>query len=369
MWLAIATHLAALLLGALLGVLVWMRREQPVRIVSLPGRPSPLAAPAEFSWTRLPDYDFPIPPYARFLKGVTIVLDPGHVGQRDPGGNWKRGPTGLREAEANLRVALFLREFLAAAGAEVTLTREEDRSLDLPDSEDLASRARVANDLQADAFISIHHNAAARPTANFTTLFYHTSDEHPAANRVLARHILTGLNDALRLETHDACPVKEDRVMYPKAGFGVLRDAHVPAVLTESSFHTNPEEEERLRDPVYNRREAYGLFLGLARWAQAGLPGWQFEAPDTQARNNSELLVKLDDGLSSRGAWGADRPHMVPETLVVRLGGQPVAYSFDANTLLLRIRQPARGLRGTLFIDFENILGQTVLHPWGVIGE
>lgn len=369
MWLAVITHLAALLLGALLGVLVWMRWERPAPFVTLPGRPSPLAGPAEFSWARLPDYDFPIPPYARFLRGVTIVLDPGHVGQRDPGGGWKRGPTGLREAEVNLRVARFLREFLAAAGAEVTLTRDEDRSLDLPDSEDLLSRARVANDLQADAFISIHHNAAQRATANFTTVFYHASDEHPVANRVLARHLLTGLNDVLRLETHDACPIKEDRVMYPKAGFGVLRDTRVPAVLTEASFHTNPEEEARLRDPVYNRREAYGLFLGLARWAQAGLPRWQFQIPDTQARNNNEWLVKLDDGLSGRGAWGADRPHVVPETLIVRLGGQPAPYAFDPNTLLLRVRQPGRGLRGPLFIDFQNILGQTVLHPWGAIGE
>ena len=137
----------ALVVGGLLGgCAAWLvLRERPTATVTA-GRPDPLrTAPEEFRWTDLPAAEFPVPPYARFLKDVVFVLDPGHVGQRDPGGTWKRGPTGLREAEVNLRVALFLREFLQAAGARVTLTRDADESLNLPDREYLKQRAQVAN--------------------------------------------------------------------------------------------------------------------------------------------------------------------------------------------------------------------------------
>ena len=56
------------------------------------------------------------PAVAEHLRGVKIVLDPGHVGQRERDG-FKVGPTGLREAVVNLAVAKYLREFLEAAGA------------------------------------------------------------------------------------------------------------------------------------------------------------------------------------------------------------------------------------------------------------
>ena len=54
-------------------------------------------------------------------------------------------------------------------------------------------------------------------------------------------------------------PLMSDQLMY-RDGFAVLRHAEVTAVLCESSFYTNPEEEQRLRDPEHNLREAYGMF-------------------------------------------------------------------------------------------------------------
>ena len=61
--------------------------------------------------------------------------------------------------------------------------------------------------------------------------------------------MLSGLNDALRLEQHLPCGVVSDYAIFPAKGFRVLREAYVPAVLSEASFHSNPEEEQRLRDP------------------------------------------------------------------------------------------------------------------------
>jgi N-acetylmuramoyl-L-alanine amidase len=348
--------------GLLIGVLVWSLSAPAPRSQ---WSPDPLStAPEGYDWSVKPAPEFPIPPYARFLEEATIVIDPGHIGQRDPGGGWKRGPTGLREAVVNLRVAQFLREFLAAAGAKVVLTREMDRSLDLPDEEDYRARADVANALRADLFLSVHHNAADNDEANFTTVFYHGRFEDCPASLSAARFLLQGINDALRLETHIARAVLSDYAIYPGRGFAVLRHAEVPAVLTEASFHSHAEEEARLRDPVYNRREAYGLFLGLARWAQAGLPRVALAEPETgTVRAGQKLRVVLDNGLSHRGGWGADLQAINPASLVVRLDGEPVAYEARLDDeLLVRIPRAVRGRR-TLYVDFENLFGQHVIHP------
>jgi N-acetylmuramoyl-L-alanine amidase len=365
-WWLVRTHLPALLFGGLLGAaLVWVLLTRHTNLPPLPARLDPLTTPPQdYRWIDLPAPEFPVPPYARFLKGATIVLDPGHVGQHDPGGSWKRGPTGLREAEVNLRVAQFLREFLVTASARVSLTRDADQSPNLPDKEDLKQRSEVANAAHADLFLSIHHNANGKPEPNYTSLFYHDSPIHGAASRCAARHLLTGLNDALRLEAHLECAVLDDVLLYEN-GLAVLREAEVPAVLSEASFHSNPAEEARLRDPVYNRREAYGLFLGLARWAQAGLPRVHLvKIARDKPRGPAEALLTLDDGLSARGGWGAELSKVVPDSIVTRLGGKPVRHIFDPKTGQVRVTLPSdRGAPGMLFIDFQNTFGQHVLQP------
>ncbi len=363
-WLLTVPYLVGALVGGLLTWLVTSSGNGPN--ATLAKRPDPVnSKPQEYAWTDQPEPAFPIPPYARFLSAVNIVLDPGHVGQRDPGGNWKRGPTGLREAEVNLRVAQFLREFLEAAGARVTLTREVDRCLGLSDEEDLRARAELANRIRADLLLSIHHNGDSDPQPNFTTVFYHGTPDHSPASLAAGRHLVVGLNDALRLETHLQCALLSDYAIYPGKGLAILRLAEVPAVLTEASFHSNPAEEDRLRDPVYNRREAYGLFLGLARWAQAGLPRVSLLSTGQPIRPGGQVLVGLEDGLSERGGWDAEQAKILPGSIVVKLDGQPARFRLDLAKRQLRVTLPG-GLREgptTLWVDFENVFGQHVLHP------
>lgn len=362
---ALLTHGVAGASGAVLaGVLIWalapgMRHERALH------RLDPLSTPpGAYAWKEHPEPAFPIPPYARFLKDRTIVLDPGHGGRSDRP-NWKRGPTGLQEAEVNLSVARYLREFLAAAGAQVTMTRDADVYLHADDRTDLSMRIAIANEMRADLFLSIHHNAADSPDANYTSVFYHGgADDYPASLDA-ARNIVSGLDDALRLEQRLGVALVSDFEIYPREGFRVLREARVPAVLSEASFHSNPREEERLRDPLYNRREAYGLFLGLARWAQAGLPSATPAPQPSSQRRGGVLVLKLDDGLSSRGGLGSRSANIRANTIDVRLGGNRLAHSFDAKKSELRVTLPARGPRPeALYVDFANTFGQHVLHPW-----
>lgn len=362
-----ARQLAPYALAAVLGgAVVWLC-SWALSTARTPPGPHPLDSSfADYAWTAQPAAAFPAPPYARFLDGLTIVLDPGHGGRADRAG-WKRGPTGLREAEVNLRVARFLRDLLAEAGVNVVLTRDADEYLDPDDKADLLARIAIANELRADLFLSIHHNASDRsPEANYTSVFYHGAPDHSPASLDVARHLLAGLDHALRLEQQLDCGLLSDYAIYPGKGFAVLRAAEVPAVLAESSFHSNPQEERRLRDPVYNRREAYGLFLGLARWARAGLPRvWLVEPENGRVAAGETIIVGLDDGLSARGGFGSHLPQLQVGSLRVRFDGRPLRHELDLAKRQVRIT-PTRELAGraaSIRVDFANVFGQHVLHP------
>ncbi|MEW6252958.1 MAG: N-acetylmuramoyl-L-alanine amidase [Planctomycetota bacterium] len=391
-------------------------------------------APADYAARRIEAGVYPIPPYTKYLRGVKICLDPGHGGDAHKRA-WKRGPTGVREAEVNLRVANYLRELLTRAGAEVRLTREDDTDLDL------AARAAVANDWGADLFISLHHNAIDnKPQVNHTTVWYHGDvDTHPS-NLDLARYLCQGLYDTLALPELADVPLKSDYLMYPpkatperpekgsgplppatdptpqasqptdtnradakkgpdplpnphgtEGGFGVLRAARVTACLTETSFFTHPPEEQRLRAPEYNLKEAYGLFLGLARYAAAGLPrvrvaekgsGPFSSTPSTptQAQQTIEvrradlakgpdpfvLVFELDDGLRPRKSWGADRQMILADTIAVRIDGQHVPHEFRNEGYRLTVPLPADLAPGphAVEIQFHNMNKNAVLNPF-----
>lgn len=368
---AVALLLARYALAAAVGgAAVWLclspMRPDPVGLTVDPLRSSA----RDYEWRRQPAPAFPLPPYARFLKDVTIVLDPGHGGRADRR-DWKRGPTGLREAAVNLRVALFLRDFLETAGARVVMTRETDVYLDPDDARDLRARVELANRVRADLFLSIHHNASDSPDANYTVVFYHGTPDHSLASLDAARHLLAGLNEALRLERHLNCALVSDYALYPDDGLAVLRRAEVPAVLTEASFHSNPGEERRLRDPRYNRREAYGLFRGLASWAQGGLPRvWLIEPADGRLKPGERIVVGLEDGLSGRGGFGTELGQVHTATVMVEIDGRPAAYVADFGKGRLRIEPTSGMIRkgGRLYVDFANLFGHHVLHPWIELG-
>jgi len=286
-------------------------------------------------WQRLPDARYAIPPYARWLKGLKICLDPGHGGQAYLPG-YKRGPGGLREAEVNLRVALYLREFLEGSGAIVVMTREDDSFVGL------RQRCEIANQAGCDLFISMHHNASSREDANYTSTWYHFTPDYRPANLDLARYLQAGVSDALRLPEYPPTGLYSDQLMY-KTGFGVLRNIEMPGALMEASFHSNPTEEDRLREKEYNRREAYGYFLGLAQYAAAGFPHAELLDPPEEGDTpdkTPQLRLQLHDGLAERGIWGRDRLQIFTETVVTRLDGEIVAHQLDPQTGILTYQVP-----------------------------
>ena len=287
-------------------------------------KPEALNDPKEFNeWRKFPQANFGIPPYARYLEGIKICLDPGHGGQAHLL-NYKRGPTGLREAEVNLRVALYLRDFLKEAGAIVFMTRIDDSFVSLPD------RSEIANKNAVDFFISLHHNWFSDPETNYTSTWYHQDADESRASLDLARYVQQSVADALRMPQFTPTGLYSDRLVIP-SGFGVLRLTKRPAILVEASFYSSPEEEQRLKKESYNKREAYGYFIGIARYVAAGFPKGVLLTPLPESSVETKtprIEIRVADGLHERGAWMLKRQQVFSDSIHVKLDGVIIPHQY-----------------------------------------
>lgn len=179
----------------------------------------------------------------RPLAGRVILVDPGHP----PLG--ATGPTGLREAEANLAVALQLQLLLQEQGAEVRLSRSTDVALDL------WPRVRLADSLAPDLLVSVHNNALPDGVNPFTnsgaSVFYNHPRSLPLA-RAIQRQLV------YRLGVRDLGVGRGD--------LALVRPTWMPAVLTEGLFMMLPEQEAALRSETGQRRYALAIRDGIAEW-------------------------------------------------------------------------------------------------------
>ena len=303
----------------------------------------------EITEPQLPAYT-ELPPHARHLKGFKICLDPGHGGQSHVP-DYKRGPTGLREAEVNLRVAFHLREILQKTGAIVIMTRVDDSYVSL------SMRSQIANENGADFFISLHHNGIDNPKVNYTSTWYHGDADDARHSLDLARYIQQGVSDALQLPTSPASGLYSDKLV-TASGFGVLRLTECPAVLCEASFLSNPEEEARLRDDNYLRKEAYGYFLGIARYVEGGFPKGVLVDPQHESvvqTKTPRLQIRVKDGLHERGAWMLKRQQVFTDTIRVKIDNVPVPSHYDRGTDLITVAIAEPLSNGIHFVQTELV--------------
>ncbi len=175
-----------------------------------------------------------------------LVIDPGHGG--NDGGN-DQGQ--VRESVINLEIALKLRNALRekAPEIEVIMTREDDTYVSLGD------RAELANDLQADFFISIHCNSFQDDTSvnGLETRYWIAKAEEKqelgrlsqAAAQVLLEKAAAGFG----LRQRDAS----------KQTLEVLYSCEMPAVLMELGYLSNAEDDAALCDPVIQEQGAQAM--------------------------------------------------------------------------------------------------------------
>jgi N-acetylmuramoyl-L-alanine amidase len=240
--------------------------------------------------------------YTGCLSGKKFFLDPGH------GGNDRnnKGYDGrVVEADVNLRVAIALSELLKEAGANVILSRVKDTTVDLKD------RSVIANKSGADFFISIHHNAPGEIEdicTDYTSTYYHAKEtdyEYEPCQQNLARYIQRDLSYAMRNSGGPGSfdGTYSDYKIYPKQGFSVLRLTKIPAVLVECGYTTSRFEFKRIITDDFNKVEAWGIFRGICRYLEAGIPEIRFiksESSGTDGKITIEFMLRDSSGIDPK---------------------------------------------------------------------
>ena len=256
-----------------------------------PPPPPPVIAPGPppIRQTPAPPPEPPAMAQSRIDRLVIVAIDPGHGGE-DPGAV---GPSGLREKDVVLAIALQLRDRVnAVPGMRAMLTRDADFFVPL------GQRVAKARRVQADLFVSVHADAFFTPQARGASVFA-LSDKGASssaarwmAQRENAADLVGGINVAAAdvqvmralLDMSTAAQIKDSlklgnevlarigkvgrlhKAQVEQAGFAVLKAPDIPSILVETAFISNPEEEQRLRDPQYQAAIADALALGMQRY-------------------------------------------------------------------------------------------------------
>lgn len=172
-----------------------------------------------------------------------IVIDAGHGGT-DPGAFYEN----ISESSINLAVALKVEALLTAQGYEVIMTRTEDEYVEL------YSRAYLANDENADLFVSIHSNASASSTTakGIYTCYYPGSARGEKFAKIIQEAIISSTG------AYDRGTTAENLC--------VVRETNMCAVLVEMGFMTTHAELMNLVDSGYQDKIAQGIVDGIVQY-------------------------------------------------------------------------------------------------------
>lgn len=192
------------------------------------------------------------------LSGKVVVLDPGHGGA-DGGA---KSAAGVDEKDVTLNIALFLRDYLQQAGAEVVMTRVTDTDLASPGTkgfsrrktEDLVKRATLVKETNPDIFLSVHLNAIPQPQWYGPQTFYtHLHQDNPQLAWFIQEELRQNVVDTHRQS-------KRIRNIY------VLDQSKVPTALVEVGFLSNAAEAARLADTGHQKKLAAAIYRGILRY-------------------------------------------------------------------------------------------------------
>jgi N-acetylmuramoyl-L-alanine amidase/putative methionine-R-sulfoxide reductase with GAF domain len=214
---------------------------------------------------------------------MRIVVDAGH-------GGWDLGTVGrqgLLEKDLVLEIAQRLGKLLESRlGADVILTRIDDNYIPLDE------RAGIANQAQADLFISVHANYSDLPSARGVETYYTNFFSAPNAKDLETRNA-TGNKTAVtaslspvelheKIEQSRRLAASVQRSLYgtlavqnpglrdrgvKEASYVVLTETAMPGILAEVSFVSSPTDEQKLRSDGYREQIAEALYRGIARYA------------------------------------------------------------------------------------------------------
>jgi N-acetylmuramoyl-L-alanine amidase len=206
------------------------------------------------------------------ITEVQVVLDPGHGGEVDTGAV---APTGLVERDINLDLALATQKILEERGISTLLTRTGNYTVPL------GVRAHIADNANAQALVSIHHNApvpgvSERPG---TEVFVQTdSDDSQRLGGLLYEHTFEALIGVESVVWHAAPDAGVLRVHNARGEdtYGMIRLPETPSALIEVLYINSREEAEFLETARYLTLASTALADAIEAYLRTDNPGSGF---------------------------------------------------------------------------------------------
>jgi N-acetylmuramoyl-L-alanine amidase len=289
------------------------------------------------------------------MENVEVVIDAGH-GAHDSGAVG----SGLQEKERALTLSTMLNEELRASGVSTYMTRSTDVFVTL------SGRAKLANDRGAKVFISEHLNSGGG--TGYESFVYNRNDKNTNL-----------LQDLVHAESMKVlAPLGFHDRGKKTANLAVVRETHMPAVLTENGFIDNATDmahirkDEVLRKLAQAQAKAICTYLGKSYKGSgntSGPTGGSTPPPTTGGESNGIGTITISgEGVNLRSGAGTNYPvkrKIAPNTYIVWamkdgwacVGGDEWVYADPSYTTLKLNGQPPtqKPVTGTAYILGTNV--------------
>lgn len=215
------------------------------------------------------------------LKGLRVVLDPGHSPKRVVPYDGAVGPSGLLEYEMNYKIARATKKVLEKYGATVFITKDPKEILGLSD------RPYRASLFNPDLFLSIHLNAlpdSVNPLKReLGFCFYYYYQQSIPLAKAMEKSYMRNIG----LPNNG----------YMQADFAVVRGMpQVPSLLIESLYMMVPWQEELLKNKRFIQLLAATIAEGVLnfenpKWAQKHIASKM----ESTRKGLEEIALKQED--------------------------------------------------------------------------
>ena len=255
-------------------------------------------------------------------RDIIIAIDAGHGGE-DSGAVGYRG---THEKKVVLQIAKKLKALVdAEPGMKGVLVRTGDYYIPL------RKRMQIARKHRADFFVSIHADAFRDKRARGSSVFVLS---HKGASSEAARWLANSENQAdlvggvslddkdnvlasVLLDLSQAATMQVSHEVaqqtaknlgrigkmhsrnVQKARFMVLKSPDIPSMLVETAFISNPEEEQKLRDPKHQQRIAKAVLTGIRTYFHNSPPPGTWLASRDKVQPAGQYVIAPGDTLSA----------------------------------------------------------------------
>lgn len=310
-----------------------------------------------------------------------IVIDAGHGG-KDPG---RPNKSGIKEKDIVLKIALDLGKKLENSGNEVIYTRDKDIFLTL------RQRAKIANDVDADLFISIHCNAFHDSSVHGSETFVyglHVSDAN--FNVAKKENEIIFLDDHYQDDQETYSPTSTESLIgttlmqeeyldqsillasfvqnnftknlkirnrgVKQSGFWVLHNTYMPSILIEAGFMTNPKEGAYLNSKKGQVDISNSIYDAIERYKKAIN---YFENPVTESNTNDIVTYKVQIAAGKRRLELKSYNFKGLKSLSRVKDGTLYKYFYSSSTSLIEIRKKKKyarlnGYPNAYIVGFKN---------------